>query len=123
MARFGCINIRDDGSVSWRRIPEAEVRFGIECIHVRTFVCGVETRCSALPLQEEQVPVHPLESFKTVLLGDSNVGKTCIARLLVERRVVEENSVTIGFDHYGYQLQTQETPVVVCAWFLHYPRL
>ena len=58
-----------------------------------------------------------MESFKTVLLGESYVGKTCIARLLIERRVAEENSYreTIGFDHFGYQLETDGIPVVVCV--------
>ena len=39
------------------------------------------------------------QSFKTLFLGDSSVGKTCLAKLYVEQQVLKSSTNTIGFDH------------------------
>lgn len=40
-----------------------------------------------------------------MFLGDSSVGKTCLARLLIEGKVVQEQSnSTIGFDLHCKEL-------------------
>ena len=56
------------------------------------------------------------QSFKTVFLGDSNVGKTCLARLFIECQVVEHATHTIGFDHHVKELELEDgIPVKVCV--------
>ena len=47
-------------------------------------------------------------AFKTVFLGDSNVGKTCLARMFVDREVLEKSSNTIGFDHHVREVAVEE---------------
>ena len=54
------------------------------------------------------VHVNRSQAFKTVFLGDSNVGKTCLAKLIVERQIVEQTTNTIGFDHHTKQMQLEE---------------
>lgn len=49
-----------------------------------------------------------LNTFKTVFLGDSSVGKTCLAKLFVEGEVVEKTTNTIGFDHHVKKVYTEE---------------
>ena len=39
------------------------------------------------------------EPFKVLFLGDTNVGKTCLAQLYLKEQVVEDSVVTIGFDY------------------------
>ena len=54
------------------------------------------------------------QSFKTVFLGDSHVGKTCLARLFVEGKVVEQTTNTIGFDHHVREMHIRDSvPVKV----------
>lgn len=48
------------------------------------------------------------QAFKTVFLGDSNVGKTCLARLFVDRAVLELSSNTVGFDHHVREIEVEE---------------
>ncbi len=57
--------------------------------------------------QTETVQTHTnkAQSFKTVFLGDSNVGKTCLAKLFVERRVLDHSTNTIGFDHHVKEIE------------------
>lgn len=47
-------------------------------------------------------------AFKTVFLGDSNVGKTCLARMFTDKEVLEQSTNTIGFDHHVKQLELEE---------------
>lgn len=58
------------------------------------------------------VNVNKSQSFKTVFLGDSHVGKTCLARLFVEGVVVDHSTNTIGFDHHVKELQIREDAAV-----------
>ena len=61
------------------------------------------------------VNVVKSQTFKTVFLGDSNVGKTCLVRLFVEQRVVEHSTNTIGFDHHCKEVELDDTmSVKVC---------
>ena len=56
------------------------------------------------------------QSFKVVFLGDSSVGKTCLARLFIECEVVEHSMNTIGFDEYVKELELEDgIPVKVCV--------
>ena len=59
------------------------------------------TACWVPSLQVEMDWTHidQSQSFKTVFLGDSGVGKTCLAKLYVEQQVVTSSTSTIGFDH------------------------
>ena len=64
--------------------------------------------------------VRKSQAFKTVFLGDSNVGKTCLAKLYVEGEVVQATTHTIGFDHHVKELEIEENlPIKVamgCGW-------
>lgn len=60
--------------------------------------------------------VNRTPSFKTVFLGDSNVGKTCLAKLFVEGQVVAQSTNTIGFDHHTKEVLVEEgVPVKVSS--------
>lgn len=52
--------------------------------------------------------VKKSQAFKTVFLGDSNVGKTCLAKLYVEGKVVEQSTNTIGFDHHVKEIEPED---------------
>ena len=43
-----------------------------------------------------------------MFLGDPNVGKTCLARMFVDRHVLEESTNTIGFDHHMKEVEVGE---------------
>ena len=43
-----------------------------------------------------------------MFLGDPNVGKTCLARMFVDRHVLEESTNTIGFDHHMKEVEVEE---------------
>lgn len=58
-------------------------------------------------LQIEPTHANKSQSFKTVFLGDANVGKTCLAKLFVERRVLDQSTNTIGFDHHVKEIEVE----------------
>ena len=51
-------------------------------------------------------------TFKTVFLGDSSVGKTCLAKLFVDNYVLESPVSTIGFDPHEKEVLTEEDVAV-----------
>ena len=49
-----------------------------------------------------------------VLLGDASVGKTCLAKFIVHRRVfADQMQATIGFDHHIKQMIVNGIPIMV----------
>lgn len=48
------------------------------------------------------------EMFKVVFLGDSNVGKTCLARMFVDRRPLDLSTATIGFDYHTVDVEVED---------------
>lgn len=67
-------------------------------------------------LELDWVRVDRSPAFKTVFLGDSNVGKTCLARMFVDKEVLEQSCNTIGFDHHVRQMELEEGVYVkVCT--------
>ena len=46
--------------------------------------------------------------FKIVFLGDSNVGKTCLAKLFADRRTLEQSTATIGFDYHTMDIRLED---------------
>ena len=71
-------------------------------------------------MEQEWIHIARSQSFKTVFLGDSNVGKTCLARLFVERRVVEQSTNTIGFDHHVREVELEQgIPIKVWSYHMH----
>ena len=54
------------------------------------------------------VHINRSQSFKTVFLGDSNVGKTCLAKLFVNHAVSAQTTNTIGFDHHVKEMKLDE---------------
>ena len=84
--------------------------------HAHTIALMQHTDPQTLSHGMDWIHVARSQQLKMVLLGDSNVGKTCLVRLFIERRVVEHSSCTIGFDYYAKELQMQDDiPVKVCA--------
>lgn len=68
-------------------------------------------------VEQEWIHIARSQSFKTVFLGDSNVGKTCLARLFVERRVVEQSTNTIGFDYHVREVELEQgIPIKLQIW-------
>ena len=47
-------------------------------------------------------------TLKTVFLGDSGVGKTCLAKLYLEREVKELVTFTIGFDYDSREVELDD---------------
>ena len=63
------------------------------------------------------IHVNRSQSFKTVFLGDSDVGKTCLAKLFVDRNVVDQTTNTIGFDHHVKEIELEGgIAVKVCQY-------
>lgn len=58
--------------------------------------------------------------FKIVFLGDSNVGKTCLAKLFAERRTLEQSTATIGFDYHTMDIRLEDgtNATVSCQMWL-----
>lgn len=54
------------------------------------------------------IKVDKTQTFKTVFLGDPNVGKTCLAHMFVDREVLEQSTNTIGFDHHLKQVELED---------------
>lgn len=59
-------------------------------------------------VEMDWIHVARSQSFKTVFLGDSNVGKTCLARLFIEGQVAEHSTNTIGFDHHIKEMELED---------------
>ena len=59
------------------------------------------TKQRLLPLQVEldSICTDRYEPFKVLFLGDTNVGKTCLAQLYLKEQVLDDSVVTIGFDY------------------------
>ena len=73
--------------------------------------------CTAHILTRWDPPPIPLSSqydryrsemFKIVFLGDSNVGKTCLAKLFAERKTLEQSTATIGFDYHTMDISLED---------------
>lgn len=59
------------------------------------------------PVETGWIKIDGAQSFKTVFLGDPNVGKTCLAKMLVDREVLEQSSNTIGFDYHVKEVELE----------------
>ena len=68
------------------------------------------TKQTPLPLQVEldSICTDRYEPFKVLILGDYNVGKTCLARLYLKEQVVKDSAVTIGFDYHDKNVQLED---------------
>ena len=66
--------------------------------------------------------VNKSQAFKTVFLGDSNVGKTCLAKLYVDRAVHEQSTNTIGFDHHVKEVETEEGESIKVGIGMSFPQ-
>lgn len=64
--------------------------------------------CMVFQVDLNWVTVNRAESYKTVFLGDSSVGKTCLAKLYVEGQVLDHSTNTIGFDHFVKEVEPEE---------------
>ena len=70
---------------------------------------------NSLQIESSFVHINRSQAFKTVFLGNSNVGKTCLAKLIVDRKIADQTTNTIGFDHHTKSLELEEgIPVNVC---------
>ena len=64
--------------------------------------------CFVLQVDLEWIHLGGSQSFKTLFLGDSSVGKTCLAKLYVERQVLKSSTNTIGFDHLLKEVELKD---------------
>ena len=74
------------------------------CMEIINFLSNV-TRPSHCTSQYNR---YRSEMFKIVFLGDSNVGKTCLAKLFAERRTLEQSTATIGFDYHNMDIRLED---------------
>lgn len=51
-------------------------------------------------VENSWVKVNPTDSFKVVILGDSEVGKTTLAHLYTNGEALTQSTTTIGFDPF-----------------------
>lgn len=51
-------------------------------------------------VENSWVKVNPTESFKVIILGDSEVGKTTLAHLYTKGEALTKSTTTIGFDPF-----------------------
>ena len=58
-------------------------------------------------------------TLQVVFLGDSSVGKTCLARLLTEEKVQPTTDNTIGFDLHSKELIVDGVRVIVSETDIH----
>ena len=53
-----------------------------------------------------------------MFLGDADVGKTCLAKLFVDRNVVDQTTNTIGFDHHVKEIELEGGIAVKVSKFI-----
>ena len=63
--------------------------------------------------QDSWVKVNVTESFKVVVLGDSQVGKTSLAHLFSKERALTHSMTTIGFEPFDKHVRTGDRIVKV----------
>ena len=63
--------------------------------------------------QDSWVKVNITESFKVVVLGDSQVGKTSLAHLFSKERALTHSMTTIGFEPFDKHVRTGDRVVKV----------
>mmetsp|Transcript_19046 Transcript_19046/g.30320 ORF Transcript_19046/g.30320 Transcript_19046/m.30320 type:complete len:107 (+) Transcript_19046:56-376(+) len=54
--------------------------------------------------------------FKTIIVGDSGVGKTCLLERFVDDRFLVDFATTIGVDFKLYVMQTQGKTIKLQIW-------
>ena len=59
-----------------------------------------------------------LQVFKTLILGDSSVGKTCLAKLFEEEEVVRNAKHTIGLDYFVKDVKLKDGTLVKVSLLL-----
>lgn len=93
---------RTEGSFG---LKEKNVRIWL--LYIAILTTTICTIFLLLQVESNWVNVNKSQSFKTVFLGDSSVGKTCVAKLYVNRQVESNTSNTIGFDHHVRDLELE----------------
>lgn len=51
-------------------------------------------------VENSWIKLNPTESFKVIILGDSEVGKTTLAHLYTKGEALAKSTTTIGFDPF-----------------------
>ena len=59
-----------------------------------------------------------MQVFKTLVLGDSSVGKTCLAKLFEEEEVVKNAEYTIGLDYFVKDVKLEDGTLVKVSLLL-----
>ena len=72
------------------------------------YICLRDRACFAFQIDLDWVHIGGSQAFKTLFLGDSSVGKTCLAKLFVEQQVVKSSTNTIGFDHLLKEVELKD---------------
>lgn len=71
-------------------------------------ICLKDRGCCVLQVDLDWIHIGGSQAFKTLFLGDSSVGKTCLAKLFVEQQVVKSSTNTIGFDHLLKEVELKD---------------
>jgi small GTP-binding protein len=65
-------------------------------------------------------PTHPISKpprlFKVIVIGDSNVGKTCLTFRFCGGKFLEKSEATIGVDFREKQLDIEDEKVKLQIW-------
>ncbi|XP_067140425.1 ras-related protein Rab-33B-like [Centruroides vittatus] len=54
--------------------------------------------------------------FKVILIGDSNVGKTCLIERICHGKILEKPKTTIGFDFYSKTITRNGKTITLQLW-------
>ena len=54
--------------------------------------------------------------FKIVILGDSNVGKTCLLQQFVNKQFSMSYKATVGADFLSKEISVDEEPITLQIW-------
>jgi GTPase SAR1 family protein len=68
-------------------------------------MCFVVVCCDAVSIRSHST--NSLYSFKLILAGDSEVGKSCLMTRFVEDRFSDIHATTIGFDYVCVHLNAE----------------
>lgn len=64
----------------------------------------------ALTLHSMSVP----KKYKIIVIGDSNVGKTCLAYRFTEKKILIDSEATIGVDFKERTVEIDDVEIKVC---------
>ena len=68
-----------------------------------------------IELLPEEFPQYDI-SFKIIVIGDSNVGKSCLTSMAVRNKFIDFYQTTIGFEFFTFNLRMNSLVVKLQVW-------